>query len=529
MSGYVRSNTRSNPRSKYGKQSLRLRYRGKGKYKSSKIRSNNLTSRRQVPYYSIKGRKWYYYYLSQRNSSNVGTRVGLLDEYNEEQLKKGLVVQCTPPKLHLFSYFNSIIEFLQYEAQFPMEERGFFETVLGQCEQKPHFDLDVNLIESATKLETIKDKTTDEIMSDMIIYIIFSISKAFEIMNRELNLSKDVLIFTSHGENKRSYHIVIDNHCHSNCEEANRFYQVVLQNVPEVFHQWIDHSVYKSLQQFRMEGSQKIRSGRIKKLETEWVYGSQLIKTDINDHRKTLNDLSEEDRGMLWNEESIERYIRLHASLLMNTNHCRVLPDFIALLPIENYILPNEYTNGIDDELALNSVQLLAETMGYNIHSDTFPFSFNKVVSGGIILLKRKRSSYCSICERTHENENPYMYIVNNTAYFDCRRNDRGLRLKIGKLNNESSDNSNEDLTSDNSMINEQTSADSSVDMNFTIPTVDTNGQILDNTKIDSSKINMDNNCKSEDILKQLSDMSRGIDIGTRSKKNHRFIRQHEN
>ncbi len=53
-------------------------------------------------------------------------------------------------------------------------------------------------------------------------------------------------------------------------------------------------------------------------------------------------------------------------------------------------------------------------------------FSFCEHI-GNYIILKRLKPSYCQVCLRTHEHENPYLfvkpYLNGYQLYFNCRRN----------------------------------------------------------------------------------------------------------
>jgi hypothetical protein len=314
-------------------------------------------------------------------------------------------------------------------------------------------------------------------MVDMITYLVWAIQESLQQMDQPLNLEKDILLFSSHGENKRSYHLVVNNYCHSDCDEANRFYRVVINKMPEFFRRWIDHTVYKSLQQFRMEGSQKVGSGRIKRLIPTWIYGYQYITTNLDFHVTAIDQLNDDDKRVIWADQSKARYATLHAAILTNTYYCTVLPDFAALLPLEDTKLPAEYNGGVTDDRALAAIQILAEGMGCSMYSSKFPFRFSKVVAGGLIILKRNLPSYCDVCERRHENENPFIYIVKGNVFFDCRRHPDGLRKKVGYIPEE------DDTLISSASQEEASASDPSPEelstMTFTVPTVDFEGRVI--------------------------------------------------
>lgn len=476
------------------------RYKKSGyRRRKNKNKNKNTESNLSKRYYILKNKRWYYYYLNQKNDNYKKTdrKIGLLDEYDETTMENGLVIQLTTSqsqysKLRLFSYFSSIVDFMRYESEFNIRDRGFFETTLGQYKQKPRFDLDIDTKEDETIIKSVQDKNIDQLMEDMITYIVFGIKRTFETFELTLNMEEDILLFSSHGKHKRSYHIVINNYCHKNCEEADNFYKVVVRHVPPFFHRWIDHAVYKSLQQFRIEGSQKIGSDRIKRLNYKWKYGPKDIHTKIDmDVVDKLNDSDKIILNSIKNESNSikERYAILYASLLTNVYHCKILPDFSKLLPLEETKLPNEYLNNIDSDIAIAGLHILADRMGINISSSKFPYKFKKIVAGGIIILERKMSSYCDVCDRIHDKENPYMYIINGVVYFDCRRNQYNKRTKIGQVY-KSDDGY--DITDQN--LTYMPTLKELDDMDFVIPTVDENGNILSNDKNINSNENIVSN-----------------------------------
>jgi hypothetical protein len=96
-----------------------------------------------------------------------------------------------------------------------------------------------------------------------------------------------------------------------------------------------------------------------------------------------------------------------------------------------NVLTPND----IRDALAL-----CYKFAGLEFGDNRFPYSYLKTVESGaqsaLILLKRHRPSKCAVCNRIHENENPYLIIAgeNRDVYLDCRRNPENKKLHVGAL-----------------------------------------------------------------------------------------------
>ena len=98
----------------------------------------------------------------------------------------------------------------------------------------------------------------------------------------------------------------------------------------------------------------------------------------------------------------------LNKSLFTSTFVCKILSDLIredsgAKNFINNNLkLTNEMVNDAFDVL-----------IKYNEKNDININSFKiSSVSGPFISLSRERPTYCKICEKIHENENPFLLIL---------------------------------------------------------------------------------------------------------------------
>ena len=109
----------------------------------------------------------------------------------------------------------------------------------------------------------------------------------------ETNISRDLLLYSSHGSNKRSWHILINNKCHDGNKEARAFYQAVLVKVRVLTNgkymqsEFIDPGVYSPRQQFRLIGSQKPGTGRPK------IFCEQFVLSGIRYSHIYNEDVSE--------------------------------------------------------------------------------------------------------------------------------------------------------------------------------------------------------------------------------------------
>lgn len=366
---------------------------------------------------NIEGKKWYYYLKEDGNKKT------LLNVYPLSTLNNKLIVSYTfkgndKREKRVFGYFESYVEFGIYQMRFKEEKRCFYEEIFGEYPQKPRFDIDIKIDEereSEIDNEDIKDKV---------------IEKIIEIFNEngiKIELKKDILICTSHGKNKKSYHIIIDNYCHLNNKEAKSFYNLVINRLPENIKKYVDNGVYNSKQQFRIVGSQKLDSNRPKIFNDKWKFKDteiiyKYIETPDNEGHKIM--------------------LQLESTLITCINNCKILPSFIKEENNNkgsNSKSVGEYKKYEDEEITkevgIEALKLLASFGGLTIDNPLFPYKFVSV-SGQIVILKRIKPSNCRICKRIHENENPYLIIIGNEklVYFHCRRADPNKKLLIGKL-----------------------------------------------------------------------------------------------
>ena len=302
-----------------------------------------------------------------------------------------------------FAKFNNYIDFARYNLlDVKLSHRCFYEVIFGEMPQKPYFDLDI-------KLECPEVKSQDLCLSEeesgqLCKQVVEGILKVIPVN------PSDIMIFTSHSKEKHSYHIVVDNWCFPDYRENKAFSLEVIQLVSPKFRPFIDSSMYKSLQQFRILGSHKWESERIKILDSSSLWKPP-IQAENSDHLFIL---------------------QLSGSLVSNVSYCSLLPSFSHLVPQKptfvfdaTDLTPNEV------EKCLN---FCAKCGNFKHFSDPgFPYRFQET-KGHLILLKRISRSFCRVCNRIHESENPFLTIsgVNRDVFFNCRRGNS--KFQIGTL-----------------------------------------------------------------------------------------------
>jgi len=347
----------------------------------------------------VEGRFWHHLLVEKKRGS-------LFEKYPRDKMQGKLLVcfsyHYQNKDLRLFSLFSNYADFYRYQLKFKETDRSFFEVILGENSQKDHFDIEI----TTEKVEKDKlDQTGNELMY-LLLTNIFALYKKEGIELKD----DDILIYSSHGPNKRSYHIVVNNYARNGNKECEAFYKLAIENIDPSLSQFIDASVYKSIQQFRILGSQKRESNRPKIMLKEWSFkkGDKEINGSFS-----LSNLEEENK-------EAENYFLFEHSLISRVSDCKLLNPLIV--KEEKKTFNNVKGEDLKKSDIHKVLDLLALNMGLTRNHYRFPFEF-KEAEGRMILLKRKLASFCPICQRIHEHENPFVILgVDGEVWFNCRR-----------------------------------------------------------------------------------------------------------
>ncbi len=361
-----------------------------------------------------KGIQWYYYLLPKGEGANKGK--SLFATHPRSSLVNKFIVcwdykdEITRKKTKLYGCFDNYLNFALYFLNVEPHLRSFFEIILGERMQKPHFDVDMDLT-----AEEIASGIDQKVVNDLLRVVLEFIP--------EINIEKDICLYTSHDSNKRSYHIIINHFFHANNKEAKAFYYAVMGKLPKEYFDksWIDHSVYSKTQQFRTYMSKKIGTERVKVFLNNWKFNGQEVK-----------HIADENGG---EDERMQFLINLEESIVSaRPGNCKPLPNFT--IPDE-FIKNKHYQSGenVEYDLAMEAMSLLAHSVGTTVGADNFPYSFDRI-DGPFVVLKRRKASKCRLCLRVHQHQNPYLLIVpeNKNVFFHCRRAPQNKNLFIGCL-----------------------------------------------------------------------------------------------
>jgi hypothetical protein len=312
---------------------------------------------------------FWYYYLNNKKEKN------LLDNYH---IKDDNFIVCWQKENRRFTVFENYLDFINFSQQTMLIERCFYEILLPDKTRKIYFDIDLNKGE-------INEQDLIKVIKKAI----------FELINPETI----ILIFTSHTREKYSFHIILPQYHLANEIAAANFYQKTLEKIEEKYHPFIDNSVYKNTQQFRLLGSHKYGKANIKIFNTV---------------------LSE-------NFTIPERYVKTEAkynylfrlSLISHTNESILLPEYSAKKERNNIEIIGTANEGdVEDILDI--------FYGHKDFSyDDFVY-LNTIENNGnlIITFRRQNATYCSDCKRIHDNENPFLIVkgIERNIYYHCRR-----------------------------------------------------------------------------------------------------------
>lgn len=270
--------------------------------------------------------------------------------------------------------YDSINEMLSDYEKLDKDKRHWFEVIPANVKQRFKFDIDID------------DMSID--INDFLTTFTDAIILAFK-SRYDIDLPQEELFITSsHGKQKYSFHILILSYGVIVSEEAKNLCLDVKNIIPDKYQKYVDLSVYKSIQQFRMLYSSKINSDRVKRIITpaykDFDFTTQMVLSLVRCDDITI----------------------LGSTVQKVINH-----------------------TPINDELVVKVDDLL-KSLGYDKY-----FRYNNV-AGNFINYMRYQTSRCPVHDKLHESENIFITVSNNSVYYHCRRKykDEQTSLYLGKI-----------------------------------------------------------------------------------------------
>lgn len=285
---------------------------------------------------------------------------------NTKSTGDDLIICLQGEQFRQFAMFSPLYTFVNHILKTPLVERCFYEVIMGNSPQKPYYDIDIS--DKSVSIEDAK-----EMINDL---------KRSILLDSRIK-ENDILIFSSNGSDKISFHVVVNNWCLPDYVSNKVYCHRVINNMKSPLRKFIDENVYKSVQQLRTFSSTKRGVDRFKILES---------KHDFNINKN----------------ERLNFFNTILASLVSNTKSSKILEYTEVIKRVYN----SDLGDLSDEDISI------VDNLDFIIDG-TFTVG---EINGRIIPLKRTRPSFCKLCDRDHQNENPYLIFNENNIIFHCRR-----------------------------------------------------------------------------------------------------------
>lgn len=384
--------------------------------------------------------KWYHFLNPQQDPKNKGKSL-----CENTTIEKNNIVICQKLKYLSFGCFPTYLDFVKHMLiETPQELRCFYELIPGNSPQKPYFDIEFFTSKTKSIPEyvdgqlVLPEAEADEAIREIVCLI------QNEIPDLTTNKSH-ILVFTSHKDDKRSYHIVVEGFYFSDNKSNKLFSEKIRKNMRQTWQGIIDSSMYKSMQQFRIAGCCKYETGRFKILNRELtLHGCVAPIIHPDGSMKYRNGWIPKVEPESDNHKAL---LLIESSLITQISGAQMLPSLLDDKEQNSEFLHSgerkQYSEAFEPLTSENikeALTLCYKVAGLEYGDPRFPYSYMRTIEdngeSSIILLKRHFASQCRICNRLHEHENPFLIItgLEREIYLDCRRNEKGKKFYVGKL-----------------------------------------------------------------------------------------------
>lgn len=362
----------------------------------SNKRTYNNTNRRDLNKYN------YYGYLKDNDRC-------LLD--NETLSDSSVIIRQDAEQygeeFRFFVHCKNIRDLINYLAT-QRDNYLVHEIIFGDRGHKLFFDIDMKISNDITK----KDFNT------LLEQIVIGSMQVFEIHKSPLQNVNDIIVCTSHGDDKLSGHIIFRTKAVMSHFESKGFAFEVAEYVSEKYKKYIDFGVYKSLFSLRTLGS--IKETRRKIIKSNWNFKGKKIKYKFSSE---FDEISNDDED----NESMKNYFYYYETLIGKTIGC----DFVSGFYVAPVKLLNE-SNILTENEGQNLFEMYCEYILDTDNLDPADCYTYRGVKDNYIILNRIRGEkiMCKVHGIEHENENPYIYVIvirdenfsDFKLFFDCRR-----------------------------------------------------------------------------------------------------------
>ena len=323
-----------------------------------------------------------------------------------------------------YAAFRGFPDLFHYMKKIPLEERLFHEVTPEDSMQKPRFDIDIKINDYVSS-SNLSDKTFvefGEMIKDMVISAVMTVTSNYGL---HLDLTRDFMIFTAHGKEKRSYHIVLNRYYHHGHEQSRSFYDLCCQSLKEhekgLYKKYVDPIIYNKNASLRLVWCIKKSEGEIRE--------KKYCKT-FNYRGKSYTHLIDYE-----NTIKLEQFAILANSLITFTCDADPMPIFPVTKIEKNYDLAaNREISDIVYKACKNIIEKWDTNNNFEVGG----------CDKGVIQLYRNKGSYCSICTthnvygdglpHIHEKYPSFCYINQNVLYWHCGKAKGISGIPIGYL-----------------------------------------------------------------------------------------------
>ena len=226
----------------------------------------------------------------------------------------------------------------------------------------------------------VRQEKVDGIINSLIDVILDELQGTYFGLDNIAATRDDIIVTESSGsigsDYKFSFHLIVAPYVVANNEEAKGFTARVLDQLPATIRELVDPQVNKSLQNFRLVGSSKPNSTRVKEVTTRFRTANLPRDETIIQARPGFRVLSQ-----IYTKEAGD------GEVLLIDNGARFR------------------TPEVSGEDLRAILEVVAHSGAANAHE------FHRA-HGELFLFRRKCPSHCVICSRVHDNDNTFMVTI---------------------------------------------------------------------------------------------------------------------
>jgi hypothetical protein len=304
----------------------------------------------------------------------------------------------------IFYVFRNYEEFENfYTKEIDIGKRHIYEVIFSS--HRFYIDIDVDL-------KKYKDIDEEKLLEE----VVKGLLKVFT----DINLHKDIFVYSSHGPMKKSFHILVHRTV-NNMNISRKIVKLVKKNISEDFRHFVDENVYKVRQQLRILYSSKYSDPkRIKIFEGQWRFGDRWIQNPIKKQEElkySLVTLLLDSPNVSQSFENLE--IDDTYSNESGVQEVRITKE---ILNKENGILVRKALEKVREDLQCFFEKEIRQRK-LEEQEVIKPYQDETIF---LLILKNRGGYMCPIHERIHEHENPFILYTKDSSYFYCRRYQEG-------------------------------------------------------------------------------------------------------